>query len=209
MIQEVILLNGANILIAVSDRDLLAGLSDYLEITGNTVSSAFDGIQAINRMAESKFDAAIIDCDLPRIKLNDLLCALNDGATPAIVLTKVPVSPKLLSREPVPASYLPYPFLPEELTAKTEDIIRTASAGKPFYICGISVDPSKFLISGKVKITSEELNTLSSISNGNAPDERRTDILVDSLNKKLSSISAPFHIEYTISKGYNLVTEDE
>ena len=202
-------MKGANILIAVSDRDLLTGLSDYLEITGNIVSPAFDGIQAINRMAESKFDAAIIDCDLPRIKLKDLLSALNDAGTPSMVLEKTPVSPKLLAREPVPASYLPYPFLPEELTAKTEEIIRTASKGTPFDICGVPVDPAKFLLSGRVKLTLEELNTLSSISHGNPPDERRTDILVDSLNKKLFSVSAPFHIEYTISKGYNLVTEDE
>ncbi|MBQ7671279.1 MAG: response regulator transcription factor [Clostridia bacterium] len=202
-------MNGSNILVAVSDRDLLSGLSDYLEITGNSVSQAFDGIQAISRMAESKFDAAIIDCDLPRIKLKDILNALKDSGTPSIVLTKAPVSPKLLAKEPVPASYLSYPFLPEELTAKTEDVIRTASEGKPFDVCGVTVDPSEFLLSGRVKLTLEELNTFSSVSCGTPPDERRTDILVDSLNKKLSSVAAPFHIEYTISKGYNLVTEDE
>lgn len=202
-------MNGLDILIAIPDRDLLTGLFEYFRITGNAAETAFDGIQAISRIAEKKFDAAIIDCDIPRVKLKDILNALNDVGTPSVVLTKSPISSKLLSKEPVPASYLPFPFLPEELTAKTADIVSTVSEGKPFEVCGITVDPSKFLLAGKIKLTSEEIKTLSAVSNGYIPDERRADILVDSLNKKLSSVSAPFHIEYTINEGYNLVTKDE
>lgn len=54
-----------HILIVEDDRHSREGLSRSLEAEGYTVQTAWDGVQAIQKIKASRFDAALIDLHLP------------------------------------------------------------------------------------------------------------------------------------------------
>lgn len=197
------------ILLAVPDRDLLSGLKSYLEVSGYDVFTAFDGIQAVENTVKEKFDAAVIDFDLPRIKAAELIKLFDEKETPTVVLTKGRISAKLLCGSVIASSYLTYPFLPEELIKRIEAVVNTAHKFEAIRVGDCVIDPAHFSMSGKIRLTEEEIHVLSDIAAGITPGERRADIFIDSLNRKLNSVNSLYRISFIQNEGYRLVTKNE
>lgn len=189
------------ILLATQHRDFLSGFAEYLELSGYEVSPAFDGVKALEHLSKGTFDAAVLEIDLPRVPHGELLSRLRQCGTPSIVLLKSGVSKKILGGDALAESYLSYPFLPEELTAKIEEVTASRRSDETISLANMSLSVSDFSLNG-VRITLEEIKILKCISRGEAPDIRRADIFVDSLNKKLSNAGSVVRIEYTINEGY-------
>ena len=110
------------ILMAASDRDLLACYQAILgQEFGETVT-AFDGTRVLALLAEEGFDLAVLDRQLPRIEHGRILRLLNDRGIPAVVLSDSPVKPREAAENPL-AVYLSYPFLPKTLIALIRDAL--------------------------------------------------------------------------------------
>ena len=57
-----------NVLLADSNRDLLQSYQKLLTMDGHTVTTAFDGTQAVSLLSQQKYDIAILEERLPRIR---------------------------------------------------------------------------------------------------------------------------------------------
>ena len=97
------------ILICAPDRDLLASLSGLLSLSGWETKTAHDGVMAAELIGTEKFDAALVDERLPRIRAGDVIAELGEAGCPALLMTESG------SRDGLPA--IEYPFTPDELLA--------------------------------------------------------------------------------------------
>lgn len=105
-----------NVLIADPDRDFLMSYKALLELSENTVQTVFDGTQVISKLASEKFDAVIINENIPRIKCREIVKVLNDDGIPVIVITQR--KEKFNTAD----DCIKLPFLPRELTEKLNSI---------------------------------------------------------------------------------------
>jgi len=55
------------ILIVEDNPDIAGNIGDYLELTGNSIDFASDGVMALRLATEHVFDAIILDINLPRL----------------------------------------------------------------------------------------------------------------------------------------------
>jgi CheY-like chemotaxis protein len=65
-----------SILLVEDDRAALEGLSQLLTLAGFTVATATDGVEALKKMADRRFDVMLLDIWLPRMNGLDLLAQL-------------------------------------------------------------------------------------------------------------------------------------
>ncbi len=112
-----------NVLIADPDRDFLMSYKALLELSENTVQTVFDGTQVISKLASEKFDAVIINENIPRIKCREIVKVLNDDGIPVIVITER--KEKFNTAD----DCIKLPFLPSELTGKL-NVIYSKKAGE-------------------------------------------------------------------------------
>lgn len=107
-----------NVLIADPDRDFLKSYKTLLELSGDTVQTVFDGTQVMPRLAEDRFDAVILNENIPRIRCNDIVKSLNDDGIPVIVITQR--KERFITAD----DCIKLPFLPNELRDKLEHICK-------------------------------------------------------------------------------------
>jgi two-component system chemotaxis response regulator CheY len=64
---------------------------DVLEMAGFTVDEAFNGFEALEKMAESTYDLVIVDVNMPRMDgysfLSRLRCQVEGAGIPAIMIS--------------------------------------------------------------------------------------------------------------------------
>ncbi len=100
------------ILLAASDRDLLSSYQKILSALPSETVTAFDGAQVLTLLKEVRFDAVVLDGELPRNNMSFTLERLEKLGTPAIILSNDRNNPpKAIGR----AKVLNHPFSPEEL----------------------------------------------------------------------------------------------
>ncbi len=137
-----------NILLADSNRDLLQSYQKLLEMEGHTVTTAFDGAQAISLLVQEPFDFVILEETLPRIENEQLLEFLEKRGIPVIVLTGKGQTIRSLLKDSLPNSYLPFPFLPSDLTELIRAVMEKKQSKEVLSLCGVEVDVSGFRIAG-------------------------------------------------------------
>ena len=113
-----------NVLIADPDRDFLMSYKTLLELLENTVQTVFDGTQVISKLAAEKFDAVILNENIPRIKCRDILKVLKDDKIPSLVITSKKEKVEMAD------DCIRLPFLPHELTDKLEHISQQRTVNK-------------------------------------------------------------------------------
>lgn len=113
-----------NVLIADPDRDFLMSYKTLLEMLENTVQTVFDGTQVIAKLAAEKFDAVILNENIPRIKYSDILKVLRDDKIPSLVITSKKDKIEMAD------DCIKLPFLPYELTAKLDTISQKRSVNE-------------------------------------------------------------------------------
>ena len=107
-----------NVLIADPDRDFLSSYKTLLELSENTVQTVFDGTQVMPRLAEDRFDAVILNENIPRIRCNDIVKSLNDDGIPVIVITQR--KERFITAD----DCIKLPFLPNELREKLDHVCK-------------------------------------------------------------------------------------
>ncbi len=203
-----------NILLAVSNRDLLQSYQKLLTLDGHTVTAAFDGTQAVSLTGPGKYDIAILEQRLPRIEPERLLQAFIRDRIPVIVLADRPVTVKTLLGSPLPNAYLSFPFLPEDLRRMIREVTEKTRSAETLMRGGVTVDVSGFRIAETgAPLTNGEINLLRELSAPRRAAGKRTRIVIRALNEKLKNAGKnaekTARITYELEKGYRLVNGNE
>lgn len=99
-----------HILIADPDRDFLLSYKTLLELSENSVQTAFDGTQVIEKLASERFDAVILNESIPRIRYSEIVKVLREDNIPVLVISERAADTTVMS--------IRLPFMPVELTEK-------------------------------------------------------------------------------------------
>ncbi len=196
------------ILFAAADRDLLSGFGRLLGARGHRVVTAFDGAQALSRLAEERPDLAVLDESLPRVPQSRLLGELNAAAVPVILLLSERPRMARFGSPALPDSFLCYPFSPAELEDRIGRVLAETTASD-FRVGSVEVRPSSRTLSGRLRVTAEEIAFLRSLADGEAPRGRDADLSALVLNEKFSRMREPIRIRYRAHEGYRVVNERE
>ncbi len=115
-----------NILIAEDDADIVELLSLYLTGEGYTVFSAENGLQALERIASTKIDLAILDIMMPEMNGYDVLKRIRESYNfPVIMLSAKELdTDRILGLNLGADAYLTKPFNPLEVVAYVKSALR-------------------------------------------------------------------------------------
>ncbi len=196
-----------NILIADPDRDFLMSFKNLFELSDNTVQTVFDGTQVISKLTGEKFDSVILNENIPRINYRDILKILNENNIPVIVLLEKSVNSGMLSEKIIANSYIKLPFLPNELSARLDDIYKKRHSEEILKYSDIEIDEKNFRICGDARVTNEEINVIKALSSKSELDIKRAGVYINSLNNKFKKLNKKLRIKYLINEGYRLVDE--
>lgn len=136
------------ILVVEDDKDLNRYASMSLRNNGYEVISAYDGIDALEKTAENKFDLILTDIMMPRMDGFDLSesIRLTDKTTPIIFMTAKDDKPsKMLGYSIGIDDYVTKPFDMDVLIMKINAILRRAK-----------IENDKSLQIGNFKMNTEE-----------------------------------------------------
>lgn len=197
------------ILFADPDRDLLMTYGRLLELDGHEVSSAFDGVQAVNMIKSSTFDLAVINKNIPRVSSRDIIKMLNSSNIPSIVLLGRHVTPNLLLDYVAASSYLNFPFSPNELRERINEIAEKKEHCDMLEIENIEIETGKFRSTDGTCFTNEEIDILRWITKNEKFDIRQVSSYVNSINNKFGRLKKRSRIKYVLNEGYKLVKENE
>ena len=112
-------------ILIVEDRDdIAASIGDYLELQGHVIDFASDGVMGLRLAIESKFDAIILDINMPRMDGFEMCRQMRDEHqldTPVLMLTaRDALADKVLGFELGAWDYLVKPFELKELAMRLE-----------------------------------------------------------------------------------------
>ena len=196
-----------NILIADPDRDFLMSFKNLLELSDHTVQTVFDGTQVISKLTGGFFDSVILSENIPRINYRDILKILNENNIPVIVILEKSVNSGMLSEKNLANSYIKLPFIPNELSAKLDDIDKKHNSDEIFKYSDIEIDEKNFILCNEIRVTNEEINTIKAISLKSELDIKHSGVYINSLNNKFKKLNKKLRIKYLINEGYRLVDE--
>jgi two-component system phosphate regulon response regulator OmpR len=120
-----------SILLVEDDPRLAEMLVEYLGQAGFRVTVASRGVSALERLAETDYDAVVLDLMLPDMDGLDVCRRLraNDD-TPVLMLTaRGDAVDRIVGLELGADDYLPKPFEPRELVARLRAIVRRRMRG--------------------------------------------------------------------------------
>jgi DNA-binding response OmpR family regulator len=120
------------ILVVEDEPTIATGLRDDLELEGFAVEVADDGIAALSRILEGKFDLILLDLMLPGMDGLDVCrqARLKGDRTPIIMLTaKGQEVDKVVGLELGADDYVTKPFSRRELLARIKAVLRRAQDG--------------------------------------------------------------------------------
>lgn len=115
------------ILLVEDNRDILANLTDYLELKGYTVDCAQDGMTGMHLAATESYDLAVLDVMMPGIDGFTLCQRLRETRNnlPVIMLTaRDTLNDRLQGFSAGADDYLVKPFELSELAARIEAVLR-------------------------------------------------------------------------------------
>lgn len=115
-----------SVLIVDDEEYILAFVGIKLKVSGYQVSTASDGIQALEMIKDKMLDLVIIDLIMPRMDGPGLLKEVRRfSSVPVIILTTVDAQDVVIKELRAGADdYLHKPFNPDELVARIEAIRR-------------------------------------------------------------------------------------
>ncbi len=115
------------ILLVEDNRDILANLTDYLELKGYIVDCAQDGMTGMHLAASEQYDLAVLDVMMPGIDGFTLCKRLREARNnlPVIMLTaRDTLDDRLQGFSSGADDYLVKPFELSELVARIEAVLR-------------------------------------------------------------------------------------
>ena len=216
------------ILLVEDERELSATLKKVLEYSNYDVICAFDGIEALDYLKVSKFDAVILDVMMPKLNGFEVVKQLRKtgDSTPVLMLTaRSELDDKVLGLDSGADDYLTKPFQIKELLARIRSIIRrNGDIIESFEIGNVHLDPNNFVMSavGSTHLTSKEFKLMETLIRNKhtlLSTERIMELVWDmdsdaeinvvwaflsALRKKLAQIGANVTIKAVRGVGYQL-----
>ncbi len=132
------------ILLVEDNRDILANLTDYLELKGYTVDCAQDGMTGMHLAATEAYDLAVLDVMMPGLDGFTLCQRLREARNnlPVIMLTaRDTLNDRLQGFAAGADDYLIKPFELSELVARIEAVLRrTHGANRLLTVADLSYD---------------------------------------------------------------------
>lgn len=162
------------ILVVDDDRDIVAAIAKLLQLEGYKVVKAYDGLEAIEKLAENDIQLILIDVMMP--KLDGLSAMMKIRATkniPILVLSaKSEDTDKILGLSMGADDYITKPYNPMELVARVRSNLRrymqlgaidSENKTDVIKIGGLALDKSAktFSVDGElVRLTATELKIM-------------------------------------------------
>ncbi|HRG50654.1 MAG TPA: response regulator transcription factor [Pseudomonadales bacterium] len=221
------------ILLVEDNRDILANLTDYLELKGYTVDCAQDGMTGMHLAATESYDLAVLDVMMPGIDGFTLCQRLREARNnlPVIMLTaRDTLNDRLQGFSAGADDYLVKPFELSELAARIEAVLRRTHgasrlltvadlvydldslevkrAGKPIKLNPISLKLLEVLMQRSPSVVRRE-QLEAAVWGDNCPD---SDSLRSHIHQLRQLIDKPFetHLLHTVHGiGFRLALQQE
>ena len=134
------------VLIVEDEKNLNKIIAKRLKIEGYSTDSAFDGLEALECLSITEYDAILLDIMLPKLDGFALLQRLraSGNKTPVLFLTaKDTIADKVAGLDSGADDYLVKPFDFRELLARVRTLVRRSSdQQRPILKCGgLVLDP--------------------------------------------------------------------
>jgi two-component system response regulator CpxR len=161
-------LSASRVLVIDDDRELCALIRDYLEPIGYEVVTEHDGIGGAERALTEKFQAVILDVNLPGIDGFEVLKRLRTKSdVPILMLTsRGEETDRIVGLEMGADDYLPKTFSSRELLARLRAVTRrTSRASSPAeqLEAEIVVGPLRIKPDARLAILGEQPLTLTAL----------------------------------------------
>jgi DNA-binding response OmpR family regulator len=159
----------AAVLVVDDDATVREVVITYLTAAGHTVTSAGDGLEALESVAEAPPELVVLDLMLPGVDGLEVCRRLREsGDVPVIMLTaKGSVNDRVVGLEHGADDYVTKPFSPRELVLRVDSVLRRSrepdSAGGQVQSGDLAVDPGSRLVTRggqRVPMTAREFDLL-------------------------------------------------
>jgi two-component system, OmpR family, response regulator MprA len=143
---EVAEVQGGRVLVVDDDPDVREAVETALELEGHRVTTATDGLAALQRLAQSEFDAVVLDVLMPNLDGFEVCRRLRAAGnrTPVLILTARDSEEDTIRGLDLGADdYLVKPFALGELLARVRALLRRmrpAGEDAPLWFAGLSLD---------------------------------------------------------------------
>jgi DNA-binding response OmpR family regulator len=136
------------VLIVDDEPAVRAALDRALRLDGYEITLAADGREALDRLADTRHDAVVLDVAMPGIDGLQVCRRLRDAGdrTPVLMLTaRDAVDDRVAGLDAGADDYLVKPFALEELVARLRALLRrtTGSDRVPVQVAELRVDPAR------------------------------------------------------------------
>jgi len=172
--EGVTLLSGEKILVVDDEPSIREIVSLYLKRSGYEVTTAADGLAAVDALTRQTFDLVVLDLMLPQIdglEITRRLRATNE--TPIIMLTaRSEEIDRILGLEMGADDYVTKPFSPQELVSRVRAVLRRSqraqqsapdSGERPLVYGDLRIDPQTRLVQARgqeITLTAREFDLL-------------------------------------------------
>jgi DNA-binding response OmpR family regulator len=164
------MMSGVTHVLVVDDEPMvLEVLARYLEADGFAVTTAGDGVAALERFAEQVPDLVLLDLMLPRIDGFEVLERMRGSArVPVIMITaRGEETDRVVGLDLGADDYVTKPFSPREVVARVRAVLRRTGEGpvavEPVVVGGLAIDPAarEVTLDGEpVRLTPKEFDLL-------------------------------------------------
>ncbi len=155
------------VLLIDDDHRLFELLKTYLEESGVVLESASDGPRGLAALAQSVYDAVLLDLMMPGMDGLEVCKRIREKSTiPIVMLTaKGDETDRVVGLELGADDYLPKPFSPRELLARLRAVVRRAQnmSSERLAVRAVSIDAGahEVRVSGEVvEVTGLEFDLL-------------------------------------------------
>ena len=120
------------VLIVEDDRDIVELLTLYLSGSGYEVLAASDGEEALERLARSSADIALVDIMMPRMNGYDFIKTLRQTSDIPVIIISARSHPadKIVGLDAGADGFISKPFEPLEVTAYIRAMLRRHAASE-------------------------------------------------------------------------------
>jgi two-component system, OmpR family, response regulator MprA len=135
------------VLVVDDEPDVREALEQALELEGNRVTTAVDGLDALTRLDGGEFEAIVLDVLMPNLDGFEVCRRLRTAGnrTPILVLTARDSEDDIIRGLDLGADdYVVKPFVLGELLARVRALVRRsrpAGDDDPLWFAGLSLDP--------------------------------------------------------------------
>ena len=180
-----------NILIADDNRQIVSILSEYCKKNNFTVTTAYDGEEALNKVKKNKFDLILLDVMMPKKNGFDVCKEIRSFSNIPIIMVTARGEDfeRIMGLEIGADDYIVKPFSPAEVIARVNAILRrifpkeSSLNPKVFSYSNLTVDLNNFTVKiddAEVPLTKKEIEILWTLATNQSKVFTRENLL-DSL----------------------------